>query len=329
MAERITAGQQLSRILQLLPQAARKDGATLAELARVTNASEEEVVRDLQEVYTRAFYQPAGSVDDVQITIDATSVSVWTTGEFRRPIRLGPEESIATALALRVLAAGNADSAEAMLSLADRLESSLLDPRAIGETRHFGVHPEALSAGGLHETLGLGARDRYSCRIEYLKPGATDPEERVIDPYALVQSGGRWYVIARCHRHRDVRVFRLDRVLRAGKEESSFEVPPDFDPTAYIAEGRVFRGQDLETATVRYSARIARRIAEAGPVTPLDDGTVIVRYAVADHGWLVRHVLEHGVDAVLLDPPAIRQLVVEAARGLLEDGVDGGAPRSN
>lgn len=321
MAERIPAGQQLTRILQLLPEAARSGGASLSDLAKTTGATEADVVRDFEEVYTRAYYQPGGSIDDVQIAIEAKSVSVWTTGEFRRPIRLGPEESIATALALRVLAAGSPAAAESMLTLADRLETSLLDRRAVEDARHFGVHPEALTAGGPYEALAAGARERRTCRIGYLKSGAAEPESRLMDPYALVHAGGRWYVIAGCHRNAAVRVFRLDRILTAEEEDTPFEIPSDFDPASYIADGRVFHGNDLEMATVRYSARIARAIAEAGPVTPLDDGSVVVSYAVADRQWLVRHLLEHGADAVVLDPPGIRDLVVAAATALYADEV--------
>lgn len=319
MADRITAEKQLARILQLIPHAVRSKGASLSDLAAIVGGSEQEVVRDLEEVYTRAFYQPAGSADDVQIAIEADRVSVWTPGAFVRPVRLSPQESIAAALALRVVATESPDASEAMSSLADRLNASLLD-RSADEARHYGVPSEAISAGAPHDAIASGARERRSCCIDYLKPGAAEPERRHIDPYALVHAGGRWYVIAQCHRNGAIRVFRLDRMLRAEVDGATFEIPGDFKPTDYIAEGRVFRGQDLETATVRYSAKIARAITEAGPVTPLDDGSVIVRYAVADRGWLVRHILEHGVDAVVLDPPEIRALVVEAA------GAIGGFP---
>lgn len=314
MADRITAEKQLSRILQLIPFAARLDGVSLSELAGLVGGSEKDVVRDLEEVYTRAYYQPAGSTDDVQIAIESDRVSVWTTGEFRRPVRLSPEESIATALALRVLATGSPAASEPMAALADRLNASVLDRSATEEARHYGIPSEALSAGAPHDALSAGARDRRSCCIDYLKPDSSEPESRYIDPYALVHAGGRWYVIGRCHRHGDVRVFRLDRMLKAEMNGDVFEIPGDFQATDYIAEGRVFRGHDLETVTVRYSAKIARWISEAGPVSALDDGSVIVRYSVADRSWLVRHILEHGVEAVVLDPPEVRTLVVETAR---------------
>ncbi|HET7322331.1 MAG TPA: hypothetical protein VFI96_07555, partial [Longimicrobiaceae bacterium] len=126
MAERLTAESQLSRVLELLPRAARSGGVSLSELARETGASEAEVLRELQEVFAREFYHPAGSGDEVQILIERDQVKVWTTGEFRRPPRLSPKEALALGLGLRILAAEQPEPARpGMLALAERLEAGL------------------------------------------------------------------------------------------------------------------------------------------------------------------------------------------------------------
>lgn len=320
MAERITAGRQLARILQLIPLAAREDGASLSALAKATNSSEKDVERDLQEVFTRTFYQPAGSVDDIQIVFEEDRVSVWTTGEFQRPVRLGPEESIATALALRVLAAGSGDDGGEMLRLAELLERKLLDRSVTDVTRQLSLSPAALTAGGPHEALAASARDLRPCRIRYLKAGAEVPDERTIEPYVLINQADRWYVIGRCRQSDAVRVFRLDRVLAADPVDGSFAPPDDFDAGAYVADGRVFRADEFEEAAVRYSPRVARYIAELGPVAPLDDGSAVVRYAVADRRWLLRHLLEFGPDAELLEPKELRAELVTLVRSLIDTG---------
>lgn len=314
MAERVTAEQQLARILRLIPLAAREDGATLSDLAQATGSAEKTVLRDLEEVWTRAYYQRAGSIDDIQIALEEDRVSVWTTGEFRRPVRLGPEESIATALALRVIAAGSDDEAPGLIRIAERLEKGVLDERAVEIGKQLTLDPAALAAGGPHETLAAATREQMPCRIRYLKPGAETPEERIIDPYVLVNDGGRWYVIGHCHASEAIRVFRFDRILEAEATTGSFDFPMNFQASDYLAMGRVFRSDEFENATVRYSPRIARWIAEDGPVTSLDDGSAIVSYAVADRQWLMRHLLEFGADAVLLEPPSIRDELVHLLR---------------
>ncbi|HET8654596.1 MAG TPA: WYL domain-containing protein [Longimicrobiaceae bacterium] len=320
MAERRTAEAQLSRVLQLLPRAARAGGIALAELASEAGMSEREVLADLQEVYTRDFYHPAGSGDGVQVSIEADQVEVWTTGEFRRPPRLGPREALALGLGLRVLAAESpAPERPAMLALAQRLERELAARPPGSLLAGIAVNPGADSPEGIRAVLREGARGLRRCRIAYLKPGAPEPEERVVDPYVLLAAEGHWYLVAHCHRSDEVRVFRADRVVGATILEERFAVPQGFDPLAYVRDGRVFQPVDDVEVPVRYTARIARWIEEHGPVERQDDGSVIVRHRVSDPAWLVRHVLRHGPDAEVLGPPEMRDQVRATVLRLIAD----------
>src|SRR5690606_10940369 len=187
--------------------------------------------------------------------------------------------------------------------------------------------PEALLAGiavsagddspaGVRGLLRQATRERRRCEIAYLKPGAPEPERRLVDPYVLLAADGRWYLVGHCRRNSDVRVFRADRVVEAVMLRETFVVPDGFDPRAYVSDGRVFRSAEGVEVAVRFCARIARWIEEQGPAEAMEDGSVVVRYRVADPEWLVRHVLQHGPDAEVLGPPEMRERVREAVRRL-------------
>lgn len=313
MAERVTTEEQFERIISLLPRAARNGGARLAELTELYRIPARQILRDLEEVTARAYYHPAGSADDLQIMVDTQSVTVWTKGEFHRPTRLSAREALALGIGLRVLAA-EADSEKRgqLLAFAERLERELAVAPIDEMLAHYGVESGA-TTDGLHEFLRDVARDRVRCMIEYLKPGISAPEERLVCPYVLVYAEGAWYLLAHCCTREAVRAFRLDRILRARRAEGGFEVPEDFDPREYIGNGRVYRaGEEIEVS-IRYSPRIARWILEREPVTPESDGSVVVRHRVADPQWVVRHVLQYGRDAEVLEPANIRDLVAAAA----------------
>ena len=316
MAERDTANERLARILAILPRAARAGGVPLRELAQELGLTERQVVADLEEVYTREYYHPAGSLHDVTVMIESDEVEVFTTREFRRPPRLSPGEMLALGLGLRVLAAESAEvERPAMVALAERLESGVLGVAPGRLLERIAVSPGEESAEGIRSTLLTAARERRRCSIGYLKPGATRAERRTVDPYVLVAAGGHWYLIAWCHDHADTRVFRADRLVDVEVRPERFVPAEEFDPSAYIRDGRVYRaseGTPEVEATVRYSPRIARWIEEHGPVERLPDGSVVVRHRVADPAWLVRHVLEHGADAEVLSPPEMRRRVREA-----------------
>jgi proteasome accessory factor C len=312
VAERATAEAQLERILYLLPAAAGAEGRPLGELAASLGVTPAQVLADVAAVTAREFYHPAGSTPELSIGVEGDRVYVWTSGEFERPVRLAPREALALGLGVRTLAAeARAERRPGLLELAARLEKELA-----------GVPAEALSivvdagdgAGdGLRAFLQESVTARRPVAIEYLKAGDASPEARVVHPYVLVAAQGAWYVLGWCTARAGVRAFRLDRILAAREADGTYEVPPDFDPTAYVAEGRVYRAdEDIEVA-VRYSARIARWIVEEGPAEALEDGGVLVRYRVADPGWIVRHVLRHGADAEVVEPVEVRELVREVA----------------
>ncbi len=69
--------------------------------------------------------------------------------------------------------------------------------------------------------------------------------------------------------------------------------------------------------TVRYSPKIARWIAEREGV-PLDaDGSLTMEHPLADSDWGVRHVLQYGSEAEVLEPQSLRQEVARKLETML------------
>lgn len=364
MRELRTAESRLNRVLYLLPVCCREGGATVDELAAGLGVDPAIVLEDIQEVTTRAFYHPAGSGDVLQVSLEGDRVRVWTTGDFRRPPRLSPRETLALGLGLRAVAAeASPERRNELLSLAARLEAALAAPDVIAEAEReraraararqaearrddarrgmvesmaaeYSGEPEprlslddsavpshlplqTVLAGDEEDILSLvldAARERHVCRIRYLKPGAAAPEDRRIHPYQLAFAEGVWYMISFAEDRDAVRIFRVDRILEAERLAERFEVPPDFDPRRYIAEGgRVYSAENEVEVAVRYAPEIARWIAERVPCEPAEDGSVVVRHRVADARWVVRHVLQHGAMAEVLEPATVRGMVGDVA----------------
>ena len=323
------ASEQLERLLYILPVAAREGGVRVDELARALDVSPETVLHDLEQATARAYYHPAGFVEEFSIFIEGDVVSVHCPAEFKRPARLTPREALALGLGLRVLAAeAETDRRAEILAFAERVEKELAAPRF--ELQHlmemepaYGVPPAIPSLAREPFELIMGEDDlrgeltvaidkRLVCSILYLSPTAREPVDREIKPVRLIYASGHWYVAAVIAGSDETRMYRLDRILRMRVTSKVFEPVAANIETAFTP-----RAGHVDEVRVRYSPRIARWIAEQrDDVAMEEDGAVVVTHQVSDPDWLVRHVLQYGGEAVV-ETEAYREVVARAALSLL------------
>ncbi len=311
-----TALDRVERILHVLPLAARDDdGVAYDDLAARLGVSRRRLERDLAQVSEREFYHPAGEGDDIQVGLDAERVRVWTTGHLKRPPRLTPGEAAALDLGLRILAAEREDGQvpERLRSLLERVARVV--PTELPDRIVADGDPDAADA--IRALLVDAARRRRRVAIAYLKPDALAPEQRDVEPYAVVHARGKWYCLGNAPEKDDVRAFRVDRILQATLGDAAFDPPADFDPGAWLDGGRVYRADEEVEVTVRYSPRVAPWLLERGEGEAQADGGVLVRHTVADPRWVVRHVLGYGPEAEVVAPEEAREWVVRAVEGVL------------
>lgn len=319
MAEPRGAPAELHRLLYIVPAAAGPEGASLTELARVLGVSRKRILKDLEILAGRAYYQEPGAGSEVQVVVEGDRLSIFSAGAFRRPVRLTAVEALCVALGLR--GAGLRDSA-----LRTRLEQDLALP-GLDEVHDGAFVSDAWPSSSDHLQAALhdAMAARRPVRFSYLKPGAQTPEVRAADPWGLLHAEGRWYLVGRDHGADARRVFRLDRILAVEPLEGTCTVPDRWSPDDFLEGGRVaFRAADTgpaASARVRYGPAIARGSRERWPEGEADDGGGwTVEHALVDPGWIVRHVLEHGTDAELLAPASLRQVVADTARRMAAGG---------
>lgn len=327
MSKADPADAQLERILYLIPAAAGPDGAPLAELARILGESPARLARDAAVLFDRGNYTPAGEAVESNVGIEADRVRIFTPGEFRRPPRLTAREGMAAGLALRARALdADADSQARLLRLAESVERLFVWPGVAPAGEIIATSHAERPAGDAFDVIREALRSRRQCSLRYLKVGGAAPEARRISPYALVQAERWWYAIGHCHTRAAVRAFRLDRVLGAQLADDGYDIPADFDPRSYIVDGRLLSTGATEPVRVRYSARIAQWIRERYPDAEIcEDGGVEVNHAVADRGWIVRHVLQFGAEAEVLEPRWVREAVCGVVERMLAETVTPGS----
>jgi proteasome accessory factor C len=153
---------------------------------------------------------------------------------------------------------------------------------------------------------------RQPVELLYTAEGARTGERWVIHPHQVIGWRDRTYVIAWCPQVDGWRTFRLDRVIDALPMDGAFAHRADFRRVIDPAE--LFRpGGDVDEVRVRFSRAMAGWARERYPDHEVEpDGSVIVTFRASSVEWLVRKVLEYGVDAEVVTPGEYREAVKRA-----------------
>jgi proteasome accessory factor C len=301
-----TAAARLRRILLIIPHLADGNEHAVAELARAVGTDRDTLVRDIETLVMRSD-DPGGFVPGVQIYFTGDRVSL-TSNPFRRPMRLTASELGALELGLAMLRAERPpDERRAVNGALDRLRKAMvaIPSDAVAATRREASLPESgdpAVRAAVQESLAA----RRKIRIRYRGGSKTEATERTVRPYALVVSSGSWFVLAYCESTAMVKSFRLDRIEGIEQAAEGYDIPATFSVDEYLNDRKVLRVGGPRKMRVRYSPRIARWIAEREGVEPDADGSVTMEHPLLDVQWGVRHVLQYGPDAEVLEPAEVR-----------------------
>jgi proteasome accessory factor C len=303
-----TAAAQLRRILHLIPQLGDGEPHSVAEIVERAGVDRDVLVRDIRTISDR-FDTPRGFIEGLSIFLESDTVEVHTN-HFLRPMRLTRPELCALELGLAMLRRERpVEEHRAIDRARDRLQRVIASTRA---TEGVDERYAALAPAGDPDHLRVlreASRGRRQVRLGYRKAGAEATSSRVLSPYDIVFTSGMWYVVADCG-DEGLRFFRLDRVASVEVLEARYERPGDFSLESVMRDGKAFQAAEVGTLRVRYSPRVARWIAEREGQAVEVDGSLVLEHPLADPDWAVRHVLQYGPDAVVLEPESVRQEIV-------------------
>lgn len=211
-----------------------------------------------------------------------------------------------------------------------RLETlwpQLLDPQngfALGEDRLRIVSdtqrllPAAIRNGVLADVLEALACSR-TLKVGY-RDNAGKVTQPTLHPQGLLQRGPRLYLFAlKNDENEPLRMYALHRMTRSAVNEEAARLMPGFDLQTLIESGQAdFAGNkhfDLRLRARGYVAELLRDcpLAEGQRIEDEPDGSpfdVVVQATVPATGQLLRWVLGCGDKVEVLEPAALRQVVI-------------------
>ncbi|GAB7006736.1 WYL domain-containing protein [Nocardioides sp. AN3] len=236
------------------------------------------------------------ALPDISLTADEASVVALATKVWEHA-RLAE----ATSEAVRKLSAAGVELDVAALDL--------VQPRLGADEPSFEPFLEA-------------AQERTPVVFDYQR-GSGPAQTRHVQPWGVVRSSGRWYVIGFDTDRDDERVFRLSRVrgeVRRDGAPGSYDIPVGTDVRAIAARLAPERVELHAVLLLRpgtgHPLRRAAESVETG--VPGPDGTpwdrVVLTRATVD---LAAEILSYGPDAFVVEPAALRDEVVARLEAVL------------
>ncbi|MFI6207024.1 helix-turn-helix transcriptional regulator [Streptomyces sp. NPDC051041] len=303
---------RLLRLLSLLQTPREWPGGELAERLGVSRRT---VRRDIDRLRELGY--------PVQATRGADGGYRLVAGKAMPPLVLDDEEAVAIAVGLRA-GAGHAVEGvdEASVRALAKLEQVLpgrLRRRVATLQAATTPLPGGDGPGIAPETLTVMASavaGRERLRFAY-RAGDGTGSRRLTEPYRLMSTGLRWYLVAYDLDRADWRTFRVDRVsepFATGARFAPRELPAE-SAAAYLRQS-IRRHQDAYDVTVTFAASAeavaARLPAWMGAPEPLDGASCRLRATVEDPvEWTAARLALLGVEFRVHEPEELVRCVGE------------------
>ena len=278
------------------------------------------------DAFSRMFERDKNELRDLGIPLETGKVSGFDTVEGYRinpdtyalpAIDLTREEAAAVAVAVQLWQSpelrANAEGAVAKLHAAGvEVDPNQADVLVAPPTALPGMHRAEPALGALMDAVQAGQAVQFEHRPSPVEPYVT----RTVEPWGVVAHAGRWYLVGHDRDRNAVRTFRMSRIAPEVRPIG----PPDAVARPDTADLRAIVADAVGDAPSGLQARIW--VADGRAVALRRAGTVLARQALAGrdgdligvdmgtHDRLAREIAGYGADAVVVDPPSLRDDVV-------------------
>lgn len=192
--------------------------------------------------------------------------------------------------------------------------------RGLQETISFVVStPRHLIKNEVVSQLSLAVQQRKRVWMHYRSWRGID-SEREFDPYGIVINEGYWYVTGYCHVRKDIRTFRVDRILELQPRSETFEYKEDFDAIGEVLHSLAFidEAQEVEVFLETSFENAQNLIPPVlGTLERSGDG-VIFRRTATQLDWIAHVLIGFDFPVKVVKPDELRNLVQRLGEKAIE-----------
>ena len=214
-----------------------------------------------------------GELDGTDIALLSLAATAWSGAALERE---------STSALIKLASMGIECDSEAL---------SLLTPLVSGTDENFALITQAIVR-------------RSEIEFEYLSADLSS-QVRKIAPYSMRGQSGSWYLVGLDLEKDSLRTFRLDRIISevtVSKKVNSFEMPDS------ISDHN--SDETREVAIIRVRKHRGHQLRSLATMIETGEEWDEIQLSILNESWLVRKILWHRDDVVVLEPRALRERVI-------------------
>ena len=306
MTEQTRRATRLMRIRDVL---SRRGSVSCAELADELGYSQRTIQRDIAALESEL---------GVPLVYEARRWRLMPGAKLVfGPVRLTLQEAramyFATRLMLRSADERDPDGIAALEKVADALPPGLAAHmrRTVEEYNQLPKNTAYIET--LRRLTEAWASNR-TATITYRSSGSANARTTDLDPYILDHTQSGTYVVGHSSEHKEIRVFKLDRILEVDITQREFE-PGDVERIAHQLRqswgGAVF-GEAQVQVVIDFSAAVESRIRESywhpsQQMEPLANGGLRFKVSLPSTLEITPWVRSWGPEAIVVEPAELRE----------------------
>ena len=215
-----------------------------------------------------------------------------------------------------------------LLSALKKMEQALPDTISLNlanleQTISFRTRAEQILNLEIFDALAKAAAHRQQIELAYRKPGRSEIESRIVDPYHLANINGEWYLFAFDQLRKDIRTFAPARIQSITLTGKTFAQPQKFSLEKRLRDSfGVHSGAGEFEVVIHFESRVAdyvreKKWHESQELRELKHGAVELRLKLSSLMEIQRWILNWGGDAKVIQPPELIAAVRQAAEKIL------------
>jgi proteasome accessory factor BC len=280
------------------------------------------------EAFARRFYSDRAELTGLGVPLHSqrdefTGEELYTLRPdqyFLPPLELSDEELAALQTCLYLLEGKFAYAEPLRLALQNLAlgRPGFSDPPSAAAVRVEISDPDySLEMSGRLAKLESAISKQRTIKFDYWTISRDETAERTLNPYALLNDNGAWYVVGQDLDRDDIRTFRVSRIRRdirfATRRERDFKIPAEFDIARYHARPPWQVGDIRGEARIEVAGDTAWWVERVyGDSGRVEDGVFVTDYSSLQ--LLASWVLRQDGRAVPLEPVELRREVAESLR---------------